>query len=214
MKEMPVEGIRDVSLEDVEWAQRLGYKIKLLATITRDLKKGELFVSVHPTLVPTTLALSSVDGVFNGISIHGDIVGESVLIGRGAGQDPTASAVISDIVDAAKHLVHIITPIEEPEGVEPLKLTPLAHVRRAFYIRMNVDDRPGVLSEVSSVLASHHISIESVLQMPASKKGGASLVLTTHLSSEGAMQEALRELGKQKSVNQKPFLLRIANFEN
>ncbi len=217
LDEMPVEGIRDVSLEDIEWAEKLGYKIKLLATISRNFKRKEVFASVHPTLVPQSLVLASVDGVFNGVAVEGDVVGESVYIGRGAGQDATASAVISDIVDASRYLLGQGTCVTVEDSAEvfsgELSLAPLEEVVRAFYIRLTVKDQPGVLAEIADILARHSISIESVLQMPADRKGTASLVLTTHQTSEKQLRDASADLTKEKAVMRKPFVLRIANFE-
>ena len=211
LKKMPVEGIRDVSLEDIRWAQRLGYKIKLLALILRDFKNDHLFASVQPALVPRDMVLANVDGVYNAISVTGDIVGDSVYMGRGAGQDATASAVISDIVDAATALSHGIMP-EEPVNRKDLKLSRPEDVSRSFYIRLSVKDRPGVLAEAASILAREGISIESVLQRPNGKQGQANLVLTTHVCTEAAMAAALRALKRDRALLKKPFVLRIADF--
>ncbi len=211
LKQMPVEGIRSVTLEDIQWAQHLGYKIKLLSLILRDFKNGHVFASVQPALVPRDMILANVDGVFNAISVTGDVVGESVYIGRGAGQDATASAVISDIVDAGTAISHGILP-EEPANHEELGLATLDDVYRSFYIRLSVRDQPGVLAEVASVLASEGISIGTVLQKPNGSQGTANLILTTHLCSEAAMKKAERKLGRRKALLQQPFLLRIADF--
>lgn len=215
MKEMPVEGIRDVSLEDIEWASKLGYKIKLLATITRDLKKGVVSASVHPTLVPQALALSRVDEVYNGVSVTGDVVGETVFIGRGAGRDATASAVISDIVDAALYKVFGGPPTLSVSSDESLELAGLDDVRQAFYLRLTVKDRPGVLSIITAITAEHAVSIESMVQTPGPKKGTSNLVLTTHVSSEEQISLLVKDLTKARgTVVKKPFVLRIADFED
>ena len=211
LKRMPVEGIRNVKLEDIQWAQRLGFKIKLLSLILRDFHKGYVFAGVQPALVPSDMVLANVDGVFNAISVTGDIVGESVYIGRGAGQDATASAVISDIVDAGTAIAHGIMP-EEPVLHEDLGLARLEDVYRSFYIRLMVKDQPGVLAEVATVMASEGISIESVLQRPNGRKRTANLILTTHLCSEAAIKKAEKKLSRRKALLQKPFLLRIADF--
>lgn len=211
LKKMPVEGIRDITLEDIQWAQRLGFKIKLLGLVMRDFKKDHVYASVRPALVPKDMVLANVDGVFNAISVTGDIVGESVYIGRGAGQDATASAVISDIVDAGTAIAHGIMP-EEPLNRHDLKLAKPEDVYRSFYIRLSVKDRPGVLAEVASILAEQGVSIESVLQRPNGAKGSANLILTTHLCSEAAMAAANKRLKRHRSLLKKPFLLRIADF--
>jgi homoserine dehydrogenase len=210
VKDMPVTGIRDVALEDIQWADRLGYKIKLVSEIVCDIKGSQIFVSVQPSLVPQSMALAGVDDVFNAVSVTGDVVGESVYIGRGAGQDATSSAVISDIVDAV-----LDCQLGNPRRVRPersLAIAPPERVRRPFYLRLQVKDQPGVLSEIASILASHKISIESVLQSPGGRKGTAQLVLTTHITSEQSMADTLAALRGQKAVLRKPFVLRIADF--
>jgi homoserine dehydrogenase len=215
MKEMPVEGIRDVSLEDIEWASKLGYKIKLLATIIRDLKQGTVFASVHPTLVPQGLALSRVDEVFNGVSVTGDVVGETVFVGRGAGRDATASAVVSDVVDAALYKVFGGPATLSISADEDLRFATLDEVRQAFYLRMTVKDRPGVLATITKITAEHEISIESLVQTPGPKAGTSNLVLTTHIASEKQVASLVADLSKARgTVVKKPFVLRIANFED
>jgi homoserine dehydrogenase len=213
MREMPVEGIRDVRLEDIELARKLGYRIKLLGTVRRDFQRNTVFASVHPMLVPERLALSRVDGVFNAISVTGDVVGETVYIGRGAGRDATASAVISDVVDAALYLVFGGPPTLSASFDPAMRQAPLEEVRQSYYLRLSVKDRPGVLAEIATHTAEHDLSIESVLQSPGGKSGTASLVLTTHLASERQVRELLHDLTRQKTVLQKPFVLRIADFE-
>lgn len=211
LKDMAVGGIRDITLEDIQWAQRLGFKIKLLALVMRDFRKGHIFTSVQPALVPSEMILANVDGVFNAVSVTGDIVGESVYIGRGAGRDATASAVISDVVDAGRAISHGIMP-EEPVPSGNLKLASPEDVFRSFYIRLSVKDRSGVLAEVANILSVEGISIESVLQRPNGEPGSAHLVLTTHLCSEAAMGAALKVLRRYRSLKQEPFILRIADF--
>jgi homoserine dehydrogenase len=211
LKQMAVEGIREVGLDDIQWAQRLGFKIKLLALVMRDFKKNHVYASVRPALVPRDMVLANVDGVFNGISVTGDVVGESLYIGRGAGQDATASAVISDIVDAAQAISCGALP-PEPVQRKDLELAQPEDVYRSFYIRLSVKDRPGVLAEVASLLAEQQISIESVLQSLNGNGGSANLILTTHLCSEAAMAAAVKGLKRHRSVLKPPFLLRIADF--
>lgn len=211
LNQMVVKGIRDVALEDIEWAERLGYKIKLLAIILRDVERGHVFTSVQPALVPKGMVLANVDDVFNAVSVTGDVVGESVYIGRGAGQDATASAVLSDLVDA---VVGLRSGQQRPQRPErDLSVARLADIRRAFYVRLRVKDRPGVLAELASLLSQFNISIENLLQRPDGGSGSAHLILTTHTTTEAAMQDATRAMSKLPSVLKKPFLLRIADFE-
>lgn len=207
---VPVNGIRKVTLEDIEWAEKLGYRIKLLSLVTRKGGNGPLFAAVQPALLPREAVLAKVDGVFNAVSVEGDIVGESILIGRGAGQDPTANAVISDIVDAVAGIRAGRREFFLPDGAS-VPLADLAHVRHSFYVRMKVADQPGVLAILSSILAEHSISIENLLQRPEGGGGSAHLILTTHEASEAEMQAAVRRISGLSKVLEPPLLLRIAD---
>lgn len=210
-KSMLVEGITKLTQVDISYASENGYAIKLLAVITRDFKSDELFVRVHPTLVPRTKVLANVNEVYNGISVTGDVVGETVYIGRGAGQDPTASAVISDIVDAIILLRRGNTPLPEPVE-HRCPLAPLEHIEGRYYIRMDVKDEPGVLARIANVTAQSHVSIASVLQRPSERTGAATLILTTHASNERAIRATLARLRRLSSVLGEPLLLRIGDF--
>lgn len=210
-KSMLVEGITKLTQVDISYAAENGYAIKLLAVVTRDFKSDELFVRVHPTLVPRTKVLANVNEVYNGISVTGDVVGETVYIGRGAGQDPTASAVISDIVDAIILLRRGNTPLPEPVE-HRCPLAPLEHIEGRYYIRMDVKDEPGVLARIANVTAQSHVSIASVLQRPSERTGAATLILTTHASNERAIRATLARLRRLSSVLGEPLLLRIGDF--
>lgn len=210
-KSMLVEGITHLTQADIAYARDNGYAIKLLAVITRDFASDELFVRVHPTLVPRTKALANVNEVYNGISVTGDVVGETVYIGRGAGQDPTASAVISDIADAIILLRRGNTPLPEPVE-HRCPLTPLEHIEGRYYIRMDVKDEPGVLARIATSTAQSQVSIASVLQRPSERAGAATLILTTHTSNEKAIRATLARLRRLSSVLGEPLLLRIGDF--
>jgi len=214
--QMIVEGIERVTPADFKNAATLGYGIKLLAVITRDFTTNELSVKVHPTLLPEDNVIASVNGVFNAISVTGDVVGTTLYIGKGAGQDATASAVISDIADAVALLrhgkgVHLTSEVPLPTR-NGVKLAPLEHIHGRYYLRLTVRDQPGVLARVASVMARHHVSIASVIQSPSELSGTASLVLTTHDSHELAMQKTIKQLSQLSSVVDKPLLLRITDF--
>ncbi len=210
-KSMLVEGITHLTQADIAYARDNGYAIKLLAVITRDFASDELFVRVHPTLVPRSKALANVNEVYNGISVTGDVVGETVYIGRGAGQDPTASAVISDIADAIILLRRGNTPLPEPVE-HRCPLTPLEHIEGRYYIRMDVKDEPGVLARIATSTAQSQVSIASVLQRPSERAGAATLILTTHTSNEKAIRATLARLRRLSSVLGEPLLLRIGDF--
>jgi homoserine dehydrogenase len=218
--QMIVEGIDRITPADLGNAATLGYRIKLLAVIRRDFGSGELSVRVHPTLLPLESVIAGVGGVFNAISVTGDVVGTTLYIGRGAGQDATASAVISDIVDGVALLRNGRGgPAPEdafsgPAAAGGCRLAPPAHIRGRYYVRLTVKDRPGVLARVASVMARRQVSIASVLQHPAGLPGAASLVLTTHESNEQSIRATLQSLGKLDSVLGPPLLLRIGDFED
>ncbi len=215
--QMIVEGITRITPADFKNAATLGFGIKLLAVIARDFSRNELSVRVHPTLLPEGNVVANISGVFNAISVTGDVVGTTFYSGRGAGQDATASAVISDIADAASLLKHGKGAhlIGEPTTARRngCKLAPPENVRCRYYVRLTVKDEPGVLARVASVMAKHHISIASVIQNPSERARAASLVLTTHESNERAMQATLKQLRALASVLEQPVLLRIGDFE-
>jgi homoserine dehydrogenase len=217
-EQMIVEGIARITPADFTNAAVLGYGLKLLAVVARDFKRNELSVRVHPTLLPEGSVIANVNGVFNAISVTGDVVGTTLYSGRGAGQDATASAVIGDIADAAALLKHGRGAhlIGEPTGTaQPAcRLAPPENIRCRYYLRLTVNDQPGVLARVASVMAKHHISIASVIQNPAERAGAASLVLTTHESNERAMSRTLKQLAALPSVLEAPVLLRIGDFND
>jgi homoserine dehydrogenase len=215
-EEMIVEGIDRLTPADLQNAATLGYGIKLLAVITRDLSKDELCVRVHPTLLPRHSVVASVDGVFNAIAVTGDVVGTTLYIGRGAGQDATASAVISDIGDAIALIAHgkgaHLTNESGLFASHRCRIAPPERIRCRYYLRLTVMDQPGVLARVASVMARHRVSIATVIQNPSERTGAASLVLTTHESDERSLRRALKELGGLRSVLEEPLLLRIGDF--
>ncbi|HXN34814.1 MAG TPA: homoserine dehydrogenase, partial [Opitutaceae bacterium] len=215
-QQMIVEGIDRITPADFRNAAALGYGIKLLAIITRDFDADEIVVRVHPTLLPQDSVLARVSGVFNAISVTGDVVGTTLYIGRGAGQDATASAVISDIADAAALLLHgkgaHFMGEDGPPEPRGARLSPPQRIRGRYYVRLTVADRPGVLARVAAVMARNHMSIASVIQSPSERAGAASLVLTTHESDERSMRSALRDLSRLGSVREAPLLLRIGDL--
>ena len=221
LADVHVEGIRRITLDDIRWAGHLGHKIKLLGVITRDLRSHRISVRVHPTLIPVDKVLARVDEVFNGISVGGDVVGTTVHIGRGAGRDATASAVISDIVDAVAAIKRSDPDSRSSHAaelpVEPRQELNLAHpseIKGPYYLRLSVVDKPGVLAEVAAEMANHGVSIASVIQPKVKPPKLATLILTTHTSDESSLQRTIEDLKLLKSVRRRPFLLRIADFDD
>jgi len=213
--QMIVEGINRLSPADLSNAATLGYSIKLLAVITRDFSTNELCVRVHPTLLPVNSVVASVGGVFNAVAVTGDVVGTTHYIGRGAGQDATASAVISDIADAVALIKHGKGTHLTSESYEPntkgCTLAPLERITGSYYIRLTVKDQSGVLAKVARVLSQNKVSIATMIQNPA-HVGAASLVLTTHETNEKSIGKALKRLSALGSVLETPLVLRIGNF--
>ena len=213
--QMIVEGISRLTPADLRNAATLGFGIKLLAVITRDFRRDELCVRVHPTLLPAGDVIANVNGVFNAVSVSGDVVGTTLYSGRGAGRDATASAVISDLADAASLLRHgkgAHLPGEEPAASSGCRLAPPERIRSRYYVRLTVRDQPGVLARVASAMARHRVSIATVIQGPADRPRAASLVLTTHESDERAIGRTLRRLRALSAVLEDPVLLRIGDF--
>ena len=216
-EQMIVEGIERITPADFKNAASLGYGIKLLGIVTRDFETDEISVRVHPTLLPEGSVLARVSGVFNAISVSGDVVGTTVYIGRGAGQDATASAVISDITDAVALLLHgkgaHFMGEELPPASKGARMAPPERIRGRYYVRLTVADRPGVLARVATIMAKNRMSIASVIQNPSERAGSASLVLTTHESDERSVRTALRSLCALGSVREEPLLLRIGDLD-
>ncbi len=220
LKDVPVEGIRKITLQDIQWASELGYKLKLLGIISQNGQGKSISVRVHPALIRKEKMIANVDGVYNAVSVSGDIVGSNVHIGRGAGQDATASAVIGDVADAVSTILGIPPPVVLEDDAElyaslgsNIKLSSLEEVTGQYYIRLSVTDKPGVLAEISTVMANHNVSIASLIQPEQSDHKPATLILTTHQSNEKNIQDTMRDIKRLKTVHGAPFLLRIVNFD-
>lgn len=214
--EMLVEGIRLITDRDVAYARELGYKIKLLAIIARDFENNTLSVRLHPALIKRDELMAQVDGVFNGISLTGDIVGTTLLVGRGAGQDATASAVISDIADAVYAIRGAPAPViceEDEEAYRALgaglTLASPRHIRSAYYLRLRVSDEKGVLARVTRILSDTGLSVATMIQHEEPESRSAVLLFTTHESHEASAAKARDRLAQLDTVIDPPFFLRI-----
>jgi homoserine dehydrogenase len=201
-----VEGIRAVSALDIAFADQLGYRIKLIGIAERT--ASGVAARMHPVMVPIASPIAHVDGVFNAVAFEGDFVGRVMLEGRGAGAGPTASAIVADIIDIARGR-H--TP---PFGVAAGMLSaepsvPISAREGAYYLRLMVVDRPGVIADVSAILRDHAVSLESMLQRGRSPGEAVPVVLTTHPCQEAAMAEALARIAALEAVIAPPTLLRI-----
>ena len=204
------EGIRHVSRLDIEFAEELGYRIKLLG-IARLTENG-LEQRVHPCMVKRTTPIAAVEGVFNGVVAEGDFVGRVVLEGRGAGAHPTASAVVADLVDiaAGRHVPAFGVP---QAALEALPGAPMERHQGAYYIRLMVLDQPGVIADIAAALRDQHVSMASMIQHGRGAPGEAvPIVLTTHDTVEAAMRRALDAIGKLGTVLEPPRMIRIEDF--
>jgi len=201
-----VEGIRRVSALDIAFATELGYRIKLLG-IARQAEAG-IEARVHPCMVPETAPIARVDGVFNAVVAEGDFVGRVMLEGRGAGAGPTASAVVADLIDIARNR---ITPVwgAASRALSTAPSLPMeAHVG-AYYLRLMVVDRPGVIADVTAVLRDQGVSLESMLQRGRSPGEAVPVVLVTHEVRESAMRAALGHIAALDTVLEDPTMIRI-----
>ena len=220
-KDVHVEGIRHISSQDIQFAGQLGYTIKLLGVVKRADANGRgednarIQVSVYPCLIPNAHVLANVNDVFNAVYVRGDIVGDTLYYGRGAGQDATASAVLSDLADAAldlkfgtKHRIPPFVPHERAGAV-----LPMAGVTSRYYVRLAVVDRPGVFAKVAAILAKAKIGISSIMQPEGHEGAVVPVILMIHDASNAAMVRALAQIARLPVVKGAPVLIRVENFE-
>ncbi|MCY7371588.1 MAG: homoserine dehydrogenase [Polaromonas sp.] len=197
-----VEGITRLGAQDIRYAGQLGYRIKLLG-ITKKTPKG-IELRVHPTLVPNKRLIASVEGAMNAVMVHGDAVGTTLFYGKGAGSEPTASAVIADLVDIARlhtaDAFHRVPHLAfQPDAMSDTPVLPMDQIVTSYYLRLNVADQAGVLAKVTGILAAADISIDAMLQREADEVGGegatqTDLIILTHDCVEAKMNEALAHM--------------------
>lgn len=202
-----IEGIENITKDDIEFAQEFGYAIKLLGIAKKDGNEVEL--RVHSVLISKEEMIAKIDGVMNGISVVGDKVGETLYYGPGAGGDATASAVVANIIDIARSGKS--TPMlgfNRPMEGDRLTLKPSSEIISKYYLRINVDDKAGVLAQLTKLFERYSISIETMLQRP-SEEQRANLLISTHSAKEADIQKLLLELEALPFVHQKPVMIRI-----
>ncbi len=211
MDPVAVEGIRDISLADLRYADELGYRIKLLAIIKEI--SGQVEIGVHPTLIPKNALLANISDVFNGVMVEGDMVGQTLFYGRGAGRNATASAVVADLTDVAMNIAsgcpRRVTFRKEEQFAG---LTPSGEVQSRFYIRLQVQDSPGVMAAVTKVLADQKISISSLIQHETAGGKEVPLVILTHLACESRLTAAIAGLKALRAVSDQVKILRIEDL--
>ncbi len=209
---MSIEGITEITPEDIAFARELGYCIKLLGIIRRDHRDHEVDVRVHPAMLHQDHILASVSGVFNAVLLQGDAVGPILLYGRGAGEMPTASAVVSDIVDVARNL-QSGTPLRIPMSYyaqeNALRLKPLDMLESRYYLRFSVLDEPGVLAAIATAFGRHRISIASVMQKEINDPDFVPVIFLTHDAIEKAVRDAVAEVERLPFVRRPTQIIRI-----
>jgi homoserine dehydrogenase len=201
-----VEGIRSISALDIKLAEELGYRIKLLG-IARRTEAG-IETRVHPCMVPVAHPIARVDGVFNAVVAEGDFCGRVVLEGRGAGAGPTASAIVADLIDIARGRHTPVWGVSDG-ALSALPSVPMAKRVGAYYLRLMVLDRPGVIADVTAALRDHAISLESMLQRGRAPGEAVPVVVTTHDCEEAQMRAAIARIEALETVVEKPALIRI-----
>ena len=207
-----IEGISKVTPLDIAFAEKFGYRIKLLA-IGKN-KNGQVEARVHPTMIPTNSILASVNGTLNAIMVKGDAVGKILLSGHGAGMMPTASAIISDLADVARNLLHNTcgrVPVlsYQTENITSFTVLPMADIITNYYFRFAALDRPGVLSKIAGILGNYDISIKSVHQKGRKNNGAVPVVMLTHQAHEADVRQALDEIRALDIVSDDPVVIRI-----
>lgn len=201
-----IEGIQNISQDDIAFAKEFGYVIKLLGIAKKD--KNEVELRVHASLIKKEAMIAKIDGVMNGISVVGDKVGETLYYGAGAGGNATASAVVANIIDIArsgksKPMLGFDRPMEGK-----LTLKEAGNIESKYYLRINVSDKIGVLARITKIFEENSISIEAILQRQASHDS-ANLLISTHTAYEHDIQNLITSLEKLEFVNQKPVMIRI-----
>jgi homoserine dehydrogenase len=221
LSEVPVEGIRGLTPLDLEAAATFGYRVKLLGItkLRRDEGGERIEVRVHPTMIPADSLLAKVDGAMNAIAVHGDAVGPTLFYGAGAGELPTASAVVGDLMELAREVrrgsVGRVAPLSFlPESLTRRPIVPLGELFARCYLRFTAVDRPGVLAHIAGALGAHGISIESVIQKgrghgPDGAEGAVPVVVLTHPAREAAVRQALEVIDALDDVTAPTRLIRI-----
>ncbi len=208
-----IRGIRGLEITDIQYASELGYRIKLLAVIKYD--EGEVEIGVYPALVPMDHMLASVSGVFNAVMVSGDVVGDTLYYGRGAGRKPTASAVLGDIVDAARNLAfssHRRVPAFTEHALYE-RIRPHEDIRTRYYLRVSLLDKPGMIARVAGILGAQEISIASIIQKECEVGCHAPVIILTHTAQERQFQAALQQIDALSEVDRPTVRLRIEDFK-
>jgi homoserine dehydrogenase len=198
----PIEGIREVTSQDIQYATELGYSVKLVGVIEQS--EGVFHVGIHPALIPSVSLLGSLEGAYNGIELEGEYGIVSGLVAPGAGTYPTAEAVIKDLLDIAEG-----RPMPMPVSAEPIVLGSPENVTRRYYLRFSVADQAGVLAQICNIFWKYNISIAGVIQKEAVSKEFVPVVMTTHLAREGDLQAAIEQVDRLEVARARTRIIRI-----
>ena len=204
------EGISKIRSRDFRYAQELGFAIKLLAIAKQE--NNHVEVRVHPVLISLNSQLAKVDGVYNAVLVEGDLVGKVLFYGQGAGPNPTSSAVIADVVSIARDIL-LCSGTRFRWQTKPMTLIPMSDLITRYYIRMEVADQPGVMTQITRILGDNNISISGMVQKEVDATArSAEIVIMTHQAKEAAMQKAIQEMGKLNVVKEIRNLIRVEDF--
>jgi homoserine dehydrogenase len=210
-----IEGISTLASEDIKLAERLGYRIKLLGITKR--RPNGIELRVHPALVPSASLLANVEGAMNAVLVRGDAVGQTLYYGKGAGEEPTASAVVADLVDVTR--LHTADPEHrvphlafQPDAMSDIPILSIEDVVTSYYLRMTVADQPGVLADIARVLADAGISIGSMIQQPSDADGSADLIFLTHQALERNINIAIARIEALKFIRSSVTRLRVESL--
>jgi len=211
------EGISRITAQDVTYAEELGYRIKHLGISKRTDKGIEL--RVHPTLIPETRLLANVDGVMNAVVVHGDAVGPTLHYGAGAGAEPTASAVVADIVDVVRALelndVQRVPPLAFHSQQTDIDILPIDQIESAYYLRLEVEDRAGVMADIARILGEQDISMEAIIQKEPQEIGGeVSVILLTRKVLESSLNQAIADIEALSSTLGKITRIRVETLKD
>ncbi|MEW6514448.1 MAG: homoserine dehydrogenase [Pseudomonadota bacterium] len=208
-----IEGISKLEAADIKYAEQLGYRIKLLGITKR--RKAGIELRVHPTLIPAKRLIANVEGAMNAVLVQGDAVGSSLYYGKGAGAEPTASAVIADLVDVTRmatadpenRVPHLAF---QPDAVSDMPILPMAEVESGYYLRLRVEDRPGVLADITRILADQQISIDAMIQRePDEGEQQTDIIMLTHIAREAQVDAAIAKIEALPVVSGRVIRLRL-----
>jgi len=212
-----IEGISNLDADDIKYAEQLGYRIKLLGITRRRQMDGKAGVElrVHPTLIPSKRLIANVEGAMNAVLVQGDAVGATLYYGKGAGAEPTASAVIADLVDVTR--MHTADPEHrvphlafQPDALEDTPILPLSETETSYYLRLRVEDKPGVLADITRILADQQISTAAMIQRePGEGESQTDIIMLTHITREKNVDAAIAKIEMLPVVKKKVIRLRM-----